>query len=188
MEAQLADAPTLLPRNATALERAIERVSAKAIDKTPLPHRSLWNPDTCPIELLPWLAWAVGVEGWRTDWPDLVKRSRVKSAMEVHRLKGTVHSVRSVVQSFGGQIEIREWWQTTPRGAPHTFELVLTLSGAGGGEASAAYVNDVIAEVNRTKPLRSHFTFVQGINLQASVKVTAVARAVAYARLNFTAD
>jgi hypothetical protein len=43
-------------------------------------------------------------------------------------------------------------------GLPHTFSLILNLDSAG-APASAAFVDQVIAEVNRAKPARSTFTF-----------------------------
>lgn len=174
----------LLPPNATMLERAALRSALTALDAVPVPHRSLWNPATCPEHLLPWLAWAVGVEGWSNDWPIVVRRQRVASAFDIQRTKGTLYSVRRVVESFAGQIEIREWWETTPKGVPHTFELVLTLSGTGGEDASAEFTDAVLAEVNRAKPLRSHFTFIQGISVGGVARIAAVGRPVAYARLD----
>lgn len=174
---------SILPPNATALDRAAEQVMATAIDAIPMPHRSLWNPDTCPVPLLPWLAWTVGVEGWRTEWPENVKRARIKASIGVHRRKGTLQSVEDAVHSFGAQIAIREWWQTVPKGEPHTFELFLTVPETG-PVATADFINDVIAEVNRTKPLRAHFNFVLGVNAAATVEWIAACRPVTYARLN----
>jgi phage tail P2-like protein len=182
MGAPLAD--SLLPPNASALDRAAESVMVKHLAAIPQPHRSLWNPDTCPIELLPWLAWSMGVEAWRTEWPEYIKRAIVRNAIQVQRQRGTVKSVRDTVASFGGAISIREWWQTTPKGEPHTFELVFTMSGQDGDQAGAAFVQDVMAEVARVKPLRSHFTFIQGLSAQASTKLACVGRPVAYARLD----
>lgn len=175
---------SLLPPNASALDRAAEAAGVRAVDAIPVPHRDLWSPDRCPIDLLPWLAWSLGVESWRSYWPEALKRSRVRSAIPISRSKGSVASVRRVVESFGGQIALREWWQTTPKGAPHTFELVLTLNDASGAETSAAFVDDVIAEVERTKPLRSHFTFVQGLAARVDAALVAVARPAVYARLD----
>jgi P2-related tail formation protein len=106
--------------------------------------------------------------------------------MTIHRQKGTAKSVKDVVAAFGGAILLREWWQKTPMGEPHTFDLVMTLSGAGGQSATAAFVDDVIAEVSRTKPVRSHFTFTQGVETHAAIAVAVVARPVIYARLNLT--
>ncbi len=176
--------PSLLPPNATAQERAIEAATARAASvSTPL--RDLWNPDTCPAALLPWLAWALSIDAWKDYWPEYVKRARVRAAIEIQRRKGTAQSVREVVQAFGGQVSLREWWEQTPRGRPHTFDMVLTLTGEGGGTASAQFVSDVIAEVERTKPVRSHFTFTQGVNALGGVGIVAAARAVVYRRLEF---
>ena len=179
-------ADSLLPPNASALDRAAESVIVKQLDANDQPHRALWNPNTCPLEFLPWLAWAMGVEAWRSEWPEAIKRALVRNAIQVQRQRGTLKSVRDTVRSFGGDIGIREWWQTTPRGTPHTFELVLNVSGLGDEQASAAFVDDVIAEVSRVKPLRSHFTFIQGLSAKASIKLACVGRAVVYARLDMS--
>ncbi len=103
--------------------------------------------------------------------------------MAIQRRKGTANSVRMVVESFGGAVAIREWWQTEPRGQPHTFELTLTLTGTDGQTATSRFVNEVIAEVERTKPVRSHFTFTQGFQAEARIGVLAVARPAVYRRL-----
>lgn len=178
---------SLLPPNARPGERAIEAATAR-IGDVPTPLRDLWNPWTCPEDLLPWLAWALSIDAWKSYWPIEVKRARVASAIEIQRHKGTVKSVRDVIASFGGAVELTEWWQTTPPGKPHTFDMLLTLSGRGGDTASAQFVDDVIAEVERTKPVRSHFTFTQGVSFYGGVGVIAVARACTYARLTLTVD
>jgi phage tail P2-like protein len=104
----------------------------------------------------------------------------------IARRKGTAESVRSVVASFGGSVAIREWWQSEPRGLPHTFSLILNLDSAG-APASAAFVDQVIAEVNRAKPARSTFTFTQGLTAQAGIGLVAALRPTIYARLSCTA-
>ncbi|RGE46127.1 phage tail protein I [Comamonas testosteroni] len=175
---------SLLPKNSTPLDRAAETVIDVHLRAIPNPHRALWNPTTCPMDLLPWLAWQMGVEAWRSEWPEHIKRAIVRNAIQVQRRRGTIKSVRDTVESFGGAISIREWWQTAPKGTPHTFELVFTMTGQDGEQASAAFVQDVMAEVSRVKPARSHFTFIQGVAALASLKLAAVARPVIYARLD----
>lgn len=176
---------SLLPPNATRLERLAEAAIARstAIDSV---VGQLWNPTTCPEDLLPWLAWTVSVDTWRNTWPLAVKRARVANSLIVQRRKGTARSIADVVNSFGGAVEITEWWQTSPRGTPHTFSLTLTLGGQDGETTTAQYVDDVIAEVNLTKPVRSHFTFTQGINLAGRVGVIAAARVAVFVRLQAT--
>ena len=48
--------PSLLPPNATPLERALEDglTGLAAIDP---PVEKIWDPQTCPLPLLPWLAY-----------------------------------------------------------------------------------------------------------------------------------
>jgi len=176
-----------LPPNSTALEQALAALTAR-LEAIPTPLPTLWDADRCPVDQLPWMAWALSLDDWQPDWSEAVKRQRVRSAIAIQRRKGTANSVRMVVQSFGGAVAIREWWQTEPRGEPHTFDLSLTLTGADGQSASAQFVDAVIAEVERTKPVRSHFTFTQGFQAEARVGVFAVARAATYRRLLMEAE
>ncbi len=178
--------PSLLPPNVTALERAIEAATSR-VGELPVPLRDLINPDTCPLPLLPFLAWAVSIDAWSSDWPEAVKRTRVRRAIEIQRHKGTASSVRAVVESFGGAVALREWWQLDPPGPPHTFTLAVELSGGDGAPATAAFADAVINEVRRTKPVRSHFTFSQGLRFTGSIGLVAVARPAVFTRLTFAA-
>lgn len=177
---------SLLPPNATRAERALEGATAR-IGEVPTPLRDLWDEDRCPADLLPWLAYAHSLDSWGPTWPEHIKRSRIKAAPEVHRRKGTAASVRQVIAAFGGAVQLREWWQLDPPGPPHTFDMVLTLAGEGGATATAQYVDDVIAEVQRTKPVRSHFTFTQGLQGIGGVGIGAGGRGAVYRRLQLQA-
>ena len=177
---------SLLPPNSGPAERALAEL-AKRISAVPIPVPAMIDPDTCPESLLPFLAWALSIDSWKSYWPLHIKRARVRNAIEIQRRKGTANSVRQVVASFGGTVEISEWWQTTPPGIPHTFQLVLAMGSASSEETSAQYVDDVIAEVERTKPVRSHFTFTQGVEAVGRIGVLAVVRPVLYRRMQFEA-
>ncbi|NYS80103.1 phage tail protein I [Halomonas glaciei] len=170
----------LLPPNASKLERGLSAVAARVSD-VPTPLRELWNPDTCPAPLLPWLAWSLGVAAWKPYWSEQIKRERIRQAVEIHRRRGTAQSVRRVVESFGAGVAIREWWQTEPKGPPHTFELVLTVRA---DNNAAELQNDIIQEVRRVKPVRSHFTLIAGIAADGEIGTYAVARPTIYRRLH----
>lgn len=118
----------LLPLNSTQLERAIEAALA---EKTEIPLRTLYNPDTCPAHLLPWLAWTWSVDRWDNKWSEAVKRSAIRSAFYVHAHKGTIGALRRVVEPLGYLIEVLEWWQTTPKGIPGTFALKVGVQDTG---------------------------------------------------------
>ena len=168
--------------NASLLERAMEVVSRR-YDQIPVPNRDLLDPYACPTALLPWLAHHRSVDSWNPVWPEAVKRAIIAQSMEIHRRKGTVASVRSVVEPFGAAIAVREWWQTTPKGVPHTFDVVLTVNDQNGAPPSARYIEEIIDEIHRTKPVRSQFTFTQGQRAAGAVGVVGAARVVDYRRL-----
>lgn len=175
-----------LPPNTTALERALAALTAR-LEAIPTPLPDLWDADACPEAQLPWMAWALSLDDWQPDWSEVVKRERVRNAIAIQRRKGTAGSVDLAVRSFGGAVAIREWWQQTPRSIPHTFVLTLTLSGADGAGASAKFVNEVIAEVDRVKPVRSHYTFVQGLHAAGRAGLVSAVRLVNYRRLSLAA-
>ena len=91
---------TLLPPNASELERAMESVTAR-LGQVPLPIRALWDADTCPAHLLPWLAWAFSVDEWDPDWPEAAKRASIRDAARIQRHKGTVWAIRRVLANAG---------------------------------------------------------------------------------------
>lgn len=55
---------SLLPPNNTPQERALEATTARISD-IPVPLRQLYNPDTCPINLLAWLGWQLSTDSWK---------------------------------------------------------------------------------------------------------------------------
>ncbi|WP_300755000.1 phage tail protein I [Janthinobacterium sp.] len=95
----------LLPQNASPLERAIAATGA-GIDTLPVALRDLWNPATCPVTLLPWLAWSLAVDEWDETWSEGVKRSVVADAIEVHRHRGTVWSLKRSLAPLGMAIDV----------------------------------------------------------------------------------
>ncbi|WP_340529461.1 phage tail protein I [Cupriavidus necator] len=175
----------LLPRNSTPLERNAATAAAR-LGEIPSPLRGLMRADEIPVSILPWLAWHLGVDAWKTYWPEQTRRARVKAAIPIARKNGTAAAVREVVAAFGGNIALREWWQMEPKGTPGTFDLVLTLSGRDGEQATAAFVADVIAEIDRTKPVRAHYNFTQGIEIISSEAVAVACRPAVYTRLSLT--
>lgn len=123
---------------------------------------------------------------WKSYWPESVKRSLLRSAVSTKRRIGTAHSVRTVVAAFGAAVSVRESWEIDPPGAPHTFAITVTASSMGGQPITKEFQDDIIAEVGRTKPVRSSFTVTAGLNATASVGLFAVARAAIYHRLELT--
>jgi phage tail P2-like protein len=144
---------SLLPHNATAQERALEAVIAPPL-MPPVPLREIWDPETCPANLLPWLAFAFSVDEWSPDWPEAAKREVIRQSFQIHRRKGTVGAMRRALEAVFDQAQLREWFDTGD--APHTFRVALTDVVQGSSSIAAAK-----AIIKRTKPARSHLNVIQ---------------------------
>lgn len=175
---------SLLPPAATPFERHAEAATARIVAPPP-DIRRVWNPDTCPAALLPWLAWAFGVEDWRDYWTEATKRTIVRNAIPLRRKRGTRAAVEDVVRSFGSSIVLREWWEASPPGTPHTFSVVINYA-AGGATVTAEFQADIVRQVERAKPLRSHFTVGVGLSAAGALNVCGYVRAGTYTRLQLT--
>lgn len=108
---------SLLPPNATAQERALSLALARISD-VPVPVRSLWNPQTCPAAVLPWLAWAMSVDDWDGTWTEQQKRDVIQASVEVHRQKGTIGSLKAALRPLGFEVDVKE-----QASGPYTFRL-----------------------------------------------------------------
>lgn len=90
----------LLPPSASPTERTLSVVLGGRAD-LPVPLRPLWDPASCPLDILPWLAWALSVDEWDPRWSEEARRAVVSSALAVHRHKGTVASIRRAIAAAG---------------------------------------------------------------------------------------
>ncbi|WP_337239081.1 phage tail protein I [Proteus faecis] len=110
----------LLPSGSSPLEKAAA-IACQSLQTLPVPLRKLWNASTCPVDLLPYLAWAWSVDRWDENWSESVKRQVVRDSMFIHRHKGTIGALKRVVEPLGYIIKVTEWWQTDD--PPGTFRL-----------------------------------------------------------------
>lgn len=149
----MADAP-LLPSNSTPLERQAAQALAQ-IQRVPIPLRTLYNPDLCPLPLLPYLAWAFSVDRWDSKWTEAAKRAAIRSAYYIHSRKGTIGSLRRVVEPLGYLIEIIEWWQTVPVGPRATFRLKVGVLDTG---ITEEMYQELTWLIDDAKPLTRHLT------------------------------
>ncbi|QCR37051.1 phage tail protein I [Nissabacter sp. SGAir0207] len=140
----------LLPASSSALEVAAATACAE-IARIPVPLRTLWNAQTCPVDLLPYLAWAWSVDRWDANWPESTKRAVVADSAYVHRHKGTIGALRRVVEPLGYLIRITEWWQTHE--TPGTFRLDVGVLDTGITETMYHELERLIADA---KPCSRH--------------------------------
>ena len=145
---------SLLPGNACDLERQAAQALAQ-IQRVPIPLRQLWNPNTCPTQLLPYLAWSLSVDRWDGNWSDATKRAAIRASFFIHSRKGTIGALRRVVEPLGYLIEIIEWWQTAPEGVPGTFALKVGVLETG---ITEEMYQELTFLIDDAKPRSRHLT------------------------------
>lgn len=123
-------AVAMLPGSSTPLERALlaaELARIALVDPTVIV--SVWNPETCPDELLPFLAQAVSVDVWSADWTEAQKRRVIAASPLVHRFKGTLGAVRRSLAAFDLRATVVEWWEDGSRRGTFRIDLLYENGG-----------------------------------------------------------
>lgn len=103
MTFEISRAEHLLPVTSTPFEKALAATTHR-IGEIPTPLCELLRWDTCPPELLPWLAWELGVDFWLDTWPETRKREVIRNAFKHHRLKGTLAGQRAYLDLAGSEL------------------------------------------------------------------------------------
>lgn len=143
------------------------------------------DPRTCPPEYLPFLASELAISHWDTNWSVEEKRAAVMGAIPFHKIKGTRAAVDQVLARFHPLLSVTEWWQTSPRRSPYTFEVRAPA------EIEADFLTPetadaIIRDVAAAKPLRAHFDFVQVLEAQAGLYMSAGGMGGAFMRAECT--
>lgn len=153
----------LLPPNQTPLESALSLTMPARVNPDAL--RNLINPMTCPIDLLPYLAWALSVDEWDDAWQDHVKRQVVADSIKIHREKGTLASVRRALTAAGYPYAVvdekrhghlrdgsitRDAWPTHGGAQPFVYRIRM------GGLVSIPQAAQIQRILKSTVPARCH--------------------------------
>lgn len=99
----------LLPPSASDFMRNVAAAS-QILTEMAVDLNTLWDAEKCPVDLLPFLAWALSVDRWDKRWSEQTKRQVIKSAWLIHRQKGTIAALHRVVEPFGYLLRVIEWW------------------------------------------------------------------------------
>jgi len=158
----LLPAPLVRDLNCRALETVAARVSG--IDLTPL---VVYDFDTVPESALPALAEQLrmlGDAGWNLAATVVQRRTLLKEAGALHRIRGTPYAVHRVLEILSVSASIIEWFEANPQASPYTFVISAdTLEQPNGAPAlDLARWGQIARVVNFWKNARS------GYQLQAT--------------------
>ncbi|WP_258911776.1 phage tail protein I [Pseudomonas putida] len=173
---------SLLPHNATLLERSLERAGELGV--APEIIRGVADSARCPPNFLPWLGWALKVEGWEAAYIDTQRRELIHEAIPVHKTKGTVGAIRRVLRAVRVNAEFKEWHQI-PNAAPYTFQVTAWANENRAGEGSIISPElgaRLRALVDAAKNERSHYEFRLGARFDGGLVVGNAAQGLALQR------
>ena len=178
-------ARSILPPNTSEGEHAFEDALRMNVDLSDVGN--LWNPESCPAAILPFLAWGLSISSWDSQWSEAEKRAAIADAIPFHRRKGTRAIVEEVLERFHPSLNLVEWWETSPNGLPHSFEIRAPAI-----DIPASFLNQettlaIIRDVTSVKPVRSHFTFVQHLEAQAAAYLLGGTLPLAFGRFDCAA-
>ncbi len=159
----------LLPLNSTPLERALATACDLGVD--PEIIRGVADSTRCPVDFLPWLAWAMSVEGWDAAETEEQQRALIRQSIPIHKHKGTVGAIRRVLKAVGVTADYKEWTQI-PGAVPYSFELIAWANDNRPGEGSILspqLFRRLRALVDATKNERSHYKLKLGARFDSAL-------------------
>ncbi|MGL4755188.1 MAG: phage tail protein I [Aeromonadaceae bacterium] len=157
----------LLPYCSSGLERDLD-AALSHIETIEIPIRDLWNPWKCPLEMLPYLAWALSVDQWESAWSEDVKRRVIAASLDVHRIKGTRPAIEMALEALGVKCQLTEWFEL-PDGEMKrgTFAVVAWINDNmftdGGPVITDRLYGSIVEAINRVRPASRSFSMKVGV-------------------------
>jgi phage tail P2-like protein len=149
----MSDFQTLAPINDINL-KTFDEILAERLSQIALDVLITSIVDNLPTDALPHLAeqyHITGNEGWLQAETEIEKRNLIKKAIEIHRYRGTKHSLLKVLETFDVDGEIKEWFEYD--GDPFHFKVRLNVFSRPINETTE---NKLISLINDYKNVRSH--------------------------------
>ncbi|HDX8690695.1 TPA: phage tail protein I [Klebsiella michiganensis] len=143
---------TLLPPSSPAWLRHTEAGTAR-LSAIAVALRTLWTPADCPVDLLPYLAWALSVDRWDKNWPAGRKIAAIQRSYWLHRRKGTRAAVRRVIEDMGFSATFAEWFEAGDE--PGTFRLEVNVNEVG---LTSRTLDELNRLINDAKPVSRHIS------------------------------
>lgn len=145
---------SILPSSSSELERDLD-VAIARIENINIPISVLWDPWHCPVDVLPYLAWALSVDTWRSAWTEKVKRQVIADAKTIHEKKGTRQAVERAIAGVFGNSEIKEWFEFEPHQQRGTFVVNAFVGDAG---INSQTISEITLAIESTKRKSAHYT------------------------------
>lgn len=167
-------ASNLLPPNSTALEQALAGLG-DLIGAITIPVPDLQRPASCPIDVLPFLAWGLAVDRWDATWSEDRQRQAVANAIPDHKRRGSRAAMDLLLADYNAT-----YGTALTLDVPQAYQFTVTLpvNDAAATSLTSTFATSLLADIERTKGARDTFQLRQTATAAASLPITVVARAM----------
>lgn len=150
---------SILPNNSSYLQKSLDTVIAKYFEPQTYINDEfigekfddiigkIWDFENINENLLPWLAWSLGVEIWNDGMTISQKREIIKTYISIRKARGTKFSIVEAFKALGVKATLTE--NPDPK-KPFFFKLVL-------GDMNSEMRSAVFRMVDLLKPLRTSY-------------------------------
>lgn len=129
--------------------QTFDRICEERFSKLNLDILNLTNIDTVPSDVLPHLAeqyHITGEEGWLFCNTEQEKRNLIKSAIKLHKYRGTKAAIVNALEVLNLDADIKEWFEY--EGQPFFFRVFINLDKTYNSELEERIINVINAHKN----------------------------------------
>lgn len=155
----------------------------KAVSQLAMVPALLARIDDLTSTQLDHLAWQFDSKVWRDGWPIDRKRSVIRSVILEKSKKGTKSAVLKALSAMGSGAAIREWFEESPPGIPHTFSITIPIPDVP-GQVSSETQEDLFLRIDDVKPVRSHYTVTVATQGHGGMALAGAARSAVFVRIH----
>lgn len=143
-----------LPPSASKRERVLEQIFWEEMGTIERDIKDFLDPSLCRLDLLPYLAWELSVDGWDDNWSEQTKRIVCKRSLEIHRYKGTKYAIDKSIEAIRTEhVRVIEYFEDPDNLRPGFFRVDLLVNNA---DVDATTVPSIRKAVMSAKNCRSH--------------------------------
>lgn len=171
-------ASNLLPPNSTALEQALAGLG-DLIGAITIPVPDLQRPASCPIDVLPFLAWGLAVDRWDATWSEDRQRQAVANAIPDHKRRGSRAAMDLLLADYNAT-----YGTALTLDVPQAYQFTVTLpvNAAAPSALTADFASRLLADIERTKGARDIGDFRQRVDAQTYFPIGMAARTLTVTR------
>ena len=164
---------SLLPANASALERAFERAFAEILEGIEAPFPELLDPTRTPEAMLPYLAQDRGVTEWEAAASETLRRRTVTNVWPIRRQAGTREALVLAVDELDYDAEVVAWYDENAE-FTEPYQLEVIAWKRGNAAIDQGITEQMLRNLEYAKSERDELTLTLAMGVSSHFQAVAV--------------